>query len=52
MGHLNEIWTTLEDSRPENMRGYSRISELDNELLSPHILKLLTMLEDILNRLR
>lgn len=52
MGHLNEIWTSLEASRSENMMGYSRMSELDNELLSPHILKFLKMLEAIFKRLR
>lgn len=51
LGHLNDVWTILEDSTPDNMRGYSRISELDNELLSPHILKLHYTLEDILKRL-
>ena len=52
LGHLNDVWAILEDSTPDNMRGYSRISELDNELLSPHILKLHNTLEDIFNRLR
>jgi methionine synthase II (cobalamin-independent) len=50
LGHLNDVWTILEDSTPDNMRGYSRISELDNELLSPHILKLHNTLEDIARR--
>jgi len=52
IGHLNDVWTILEDSRPDNMRGYSKMSELDNELLGPHILKLHNMLEDIIKRLR
>jgi hypothetical protein len=52
LGHLNDVWTILEDSTPGNMRGYSRISELDNELLSPHILKLHNTLEDILKKLK
>jgi hypothetical protein len=52
IGHLNDVWTILHDSRPDNMSGYSRMSEPDNELLSPHILKLHNMLEDIFKRLR
>lgn len=52
MGHLNDVWAILEDSRPDNVRGYSKMSELDNELLSPHILKLHNKLEDIFKRLR
>jgi hypothetical protein len=52
LGHLNDVSTILEDSTPDNMRGYSRISKLDNELLSPHILKLHNTLEDIFKRLK
>ena len=51
-GHLQAIWTTLQDSRPEKMSGYGRMSTLDKELLSPCILNLLTMLEDIFRQLR
>lgn len=52
LGHLNGIWTTLEDTRPEKMYGYGRMSDHDKELLSPHILKLLVMYEDIFKLLR
>jgi len=51
-GHLQAIWTTLQDSRPEKMSGYGTMSTLDKELLSPCILNLLTMLEDIYRQLR
>jgi hypothetical protein len=47
LGHLNGIWTTLEDTRPEKMSGYGRMSDHDKGLLSSHILKLLSMYEDI-----
>lgn len=52
LGHLQAIWTTLEDSRPEKMSGYGTLSELDKELVGPRILNLLTMLEDIFRQLR
>ena len=52
LGHLNGIWTTLEDTRPEKMSGYGRMCDLDKELLSPHILKLLLMCEDTFKLLR
>jgi hypothetical protein len=52
LGHLQAIWTTLQDSRPEKMSGYGTFSELDKELLGPRILNLLTMLEDIFKQLR
>jgi hypothetical protein len=52
MGHLNVIWTTLEDTRPEKMSGYGRMSDHDKESLSPHILKLLLMYEDIFRCIR
>ncbi len=48
IGDLNEIWTTLEDTRPEKFsKGYGNISKVDQELLGPYILKLLYMVDDI-----
>ena len=52
MGHIAEIWTTLEDTRPERMaRGYGSMSKTDEELLRSHIHKLLSMVDDIYDEL-
>jgi hypothetical protein len=52
LGRLNEIWTTLEDTRPEKMaRGYGSMSKFDEEMLRPHIHKLLSMVDDIYDEL-
>jgi len=43
-----EIWTILEDLRPERLaKAYGRISDTDKKLLEPHILKLLETLDEI-----
>jgi hypothetical protein len=52
MGHIAEIWTTLEDTKPENMaRGYGSMSKTDEELLRSHVHKLLSMVDDIYDEL-
>ena len=53
LGHLIEIWTTLDDSRPEKMAtAYGSMSEVDMNLIRLHILKLLSMNEEIYNELK
>jgi len=43
-----EIWTILEDLRPERLaKAYGRISDTDKKLLETHILKLLETLDEI-----
>ena len=45
---LDEIFLTLEDTRPETFsKGYGDISNVDQELLRYHILKMLGMVNDI-----
>jgi hypothetical protein len=52
LGHLNGIWTTLEDTIPEKLaKGYGNMSKFDEELLRPYILKLLSLVDDIYNEL-
>jgi hypothetical protein len=45
---LDEIWTTIADTRPEKMRGHGKMSKLDEESIRSYILKLLTMAEYLL----
>jgi hypothetical protein len=49
---LSEIWTILEDLRPEKLKAYGQMSKADSELLRPYILRLLCMLDDIFRLLR
>jgi hypothetical protein len=51
-GRLSEIWTILEDLRPEKLEAYGRMNGDDMELLRPYILRLLSMLDDIFRLLR
>lgn len=44
---LIEIWIILEDLRPEKLKAYGQMSDMDKKLLNPHILKLLKMLGEI-----
>jgi hypothetical protein len=46
--NLDEIWTTLEDTRPEKMAGYGKMSQYDEDSVRSHILKLLNMVESLL----
>lgn len=44
IGHLTEIWTTLEELRPEKIeKGHGKISESDKAILNPHLTKLLLL---------
>lgn len=53
LGNLDEIWTTLEDTRPEKLaKGYGSISKVGEELLRPCVLKLLLMIDNIYTELR
>ncbi|HJT47441.1 MAG TPA: hypothetical protein VJ729_04605 [Nitrososphaeraceae archaeon] len=47
LGRLNEIWTTLLDTRPERLIGYGSMSDFDIESLKQITSKLLFMLEEI-----
>lgn len=42
-----EIWTLLEDLRPEKLDAYGTLSKRDKELLRPHIQELLKMVDDM-----
>ncbi len=42
-----EIWTLLEDLRPEKLDAYGTLSKRDKELLRPHIQELLRMIDDM-----
>ncbi len=42
-----EIWTLLEDLRPEKLKAYGPLTERDKELLRPHIQELLKMVDDM-----
>jgi hypothetical protein len=44
---LIEIWIILEDLRPEKLKAYGQMSDIDKKLLEPNILKLLKMLDEI-----
>lgn len=47
LGHLTEIWTTLEELRPEKIeKGYGKISEPDKKMLNLHLIKLLLLSND------
>jgi hypothetical protein len=44
LGHLTEIWTTLEELRPEKIeKGHGKISEPDKAILNPRLTKLLLL---------
>jgi hypothetical protein len=45
---LDEIWTTIADTRPEKMLGYGKMSQRDEESVSSYALKLLSMAEHLL----
>ncbi len=48
IGNLDEIWTTLEETRPEKLsEGYGIMSKVDEELLRHGILKLLPMVDHL-----
>jgi DNA polymerase sigma len=47
LGQLNEIWTTLLDTRPESLAGYGSISDSDEQLLNQLTTKLLCMTDEI-----
>jgi hypothetical protein len=51
-GALSEIWTILEETRPEKLKAYGSISERDRELLTPHIQRLQRILDDVFEVLR
>ncbi len=42
-----EIWTLLEDLRPERLNAYGLLSKRDKELLKPHVQELLKMVDDM-----
>jgi hypothetical protein len=46
--NLEEIWTTLLDTRPEKMRGMDKMSKSDEDYVRSYILKLLKMVEHLL----
>ncbi len=45
---LDEIWTTIADTRPEKMRGYGKMSQQDEDSVRSYTLKLLGMAEYLL----
>jgi hypothetical protein len=45
---LDEIWTTIADTRPEKMLGYGNMSKRDEDSVSSYTLKLLSMAEYVL----
>jgi hypothetical protein len=45
---LDEIWTTIADTRPEKMLGYGKMSKPDEDYTRSYILKLLSMAEYLL----
>lgn len=47
LGQLNEIWTTLLDTRPESLVGYGTMSDSDEQLLNQLTTKLLCMTDEI-----
>ncbi len=47
LGQLNEIWTTLLDTRPESLVGYGTMSDSDEQLLNQVTTKLLCMTDEI-----
>lgn len=46
--NLEEIWTTLLDTRPEKMRGRDKMSQPDEDSVRSYVLKLLRMVEHLL----
>ena len=46
--NLDEIWTTLLDTRPEKMRGRDKMSQPDEDSVRTYVLKLLRMVEHLL----
>ncbi|MGC1932209.1 MAG: hypothetical protein WA667_24825 [Candidatus Nitrosopolaris sp.] len=46
--NLEEIWTTLLDTRPEKMRGMYKMSQSDEDSVRSYILKLVKMVEHLL----
>ncbi|MGC1929808.1 MAG: hypothetical protein WA667_12590 [Candidatus Nitrosopolaris sp.] len=46
--NLDEIWTTLLDTRPEKMRGRDKMSQPDEDSVRTSVLKLLRMVEHLL----
>jgi enolase len=47
LGQLNEIWTTLLDTRPESLVGYDSLSDSDAQLLNQLTKKLISMTDEI-----
>lgn len=45
---LEEIWTTIADTRPEKILGYGKMSKRDEDSVSLYTLKLLSMAEYLL----
>ena len=41
LGSLTEVWVTLEELRPEALKGFGRLSETSKKQIEPHVLKLL-----------
>ncbi len=44
---ITEIWTLLEDLRPEKLKAYGALTERDKEFLRLHIKKLLRIVNDM-----
>ncbi len=44
---ITEMWTLLEDIRPERLGAYGSLSKRDKELLRPHIQELLKIVDDM-----
>ncbi len=44
---ITEMWTLLEDIRPERLGAYGSLSKRDKELLRPHVQELLRMIDDM-----
>jgi hypothetical protein len=49
---LDEIWTTIADTRPEKMLGYGKMSRPEEDSMNSYTLKLLSMAEYLLDPLR
>jgi len=41
LGSLTEVWVTLEELRPDALRGFGRLSEASTRRLEPHVLRML-----------
>jgi hypothetical protein len=46
--NVDEIWTTLLDTRPEKMCGRGKMSQFDEDSLGSYVMKLLDMVEHLL----